>query len=154
MCTRVRNHQCEFIFKLKSVSFPQLVYTWPADKRLACWQSVLLGTASGHVNEPWECDHHVQANIRHVYLRTNVCQLNQSWKQYDNSNVYWTCIIVIADEWKTNLMSLAILFHFLCAQHIEHIRNEIKWQVTSSLSFILQLLAQHLWTFVRKFLYR
>jgi len=25
------------------------------------------------------------------------------------------CIIVIVEEWKTNLMSLAILFHFLCA---------------------------------------
>ena len=24
------------------------------------------------------------------------------------------CIIVIVEEWKTNLMSLAILFHFLC----------------------------------------
>ena len=28
------------------------------------------------------------------------------------------CIIVIVEEWKTNLMSLAILFHFLCAQHV------------------------------------
>ena len=25
------------------------------------------------------------------------------------------CIIVIVEEWKTNLISLAILFHFLCA---------------------------------------
>ena len=28
------------------------------------------------------------------------------------------CIIVIVEEWKTNLMSLAILFHFLCTQHV------------------------------------
>ena len=28
------------------------------------------------------------------------------------------CIIVIVEEWKTNLMSLAILFHFVCAQHV------------------------------------
>ena len=28
------------------------------------------------------------------------------------------CIIVIVEEWKTNLMSLAILFHFLSAQHV------------------------------------
>ena len=26
------------------------------------------------------------------------------------------------EEWKTNLMSLAILFHFLCAQHVSDIR--------------------------------
>ena len=28
------------------------------------------------------------------------------------------CIIAIVDKWKTNLMSLAILFHLLCAQHV------------------------------------
>ena len=33
------------------------------------------------------------------------------------------CIIVIVDEWKTNLMSLAILFHFLCAQHVSDINR-------------------------------
>ena len=31
------------------------------------------------------------------------------------------CIIVIVEEWKTNLMSLAILFPFLCAQHVSDI---------------------------------
>ena len=31
------------------------------------------------------------------------------------------CIVVIVEEWKTNLMSLAILFHFLCAQHVSNI---------------------------------
>ena len=31
------------------------------------------------------------------------------------------CIIAIVDEWKTNLMSLAILFHLLCAQHVSDI---------------------------------
>ena len=31
------------------------------------------------------------------------------------------CIIVIAEEWKTNLVSLAILFHFLFAQHVSDI---------------------------------
>ena len=28
------------------------------------------------------------------------------------------CVIAIVDEWKTNLMSLAILFHLLCTLHI------------------------------------
>ena len=31
------------------------------------------------------------------------------------------CNIAIVDEWKTSLMSLAILFHLLCAQHISDI---------------------------------
>ena len=35
------------------------------------------------------------------------------------------CIIVIVEEWKNNLMSLAILFHFLRAQHISDINISI-----------------------------
>jgi len=35
------------------------------------------------------------------------------------------CIIVIVEEQKTNLMSLATLFHFLCAQHISDINIPI-----------------------------
>ena len=35
------------------------------------------------------------------------------------------CIIVIVEEWKTNLMSLAILFHFLCAQHVPDINISV-----------------------------
>ena len=35
------------------------------------------------------------------------------------------CIIVIAEEQKTYLMSLAILFHFLCAQHVPDINISI-----------------------------
>src|SRR5215510_11029314 len=35
------------------------------------------------------------------------------------------CIIVIVEEGKTNLMSLAILFHLLCAQHVSDINIAI-----------------------------
>ena len=35
------------------------------------------------------------------------------------------CNIVIVEEQKTNLMSLAILFHFLCAQHVSDINISI-----------------------------
>ena len=35
------------------------------------------------------------------------------------------CIIVIVEEWKTKLISLAILFHFLCAQHVSDINISI-----------------------------
>ena len=35
------------------------------------------------------------------------------------------CIIAIVDEWKTNLMSLAISFHLLCAQHVSDINISI-----------------------------
>ena len=48
------------------------------------------------------------------------------------------CIIAIVDEWKTNLMSLAILFHLLCAQHVSDIKIYIFrslwlcWWITTS----------------------
>ena len=52
------------------------------------------------------------------------------------------CIVVIVEEWKTNLMSLAILFHFLCAQHVSDINISIIrslrlccWITTSVLLF-------------------
>ena len=48
------------------------------------------------------------------------------------------CIIVIVEERKTNLMSLAILFHLLCAQHVSDINISIFgslrlcWWITTS----------------------
>ena len=61
-----------------------------------------------------------------------------------------TCIIVIVEEWKTNLTSLAILFHFLCAQHVSDINISIirslrlcwwiiTWVVLFSVRFVLEL---------------
>ena len=35
------------------------------------------------------------------------------------------CIIEIVDEWKTDLMSIAILFQLLCAQHVSDINISI-----------------------------
>ena len=46
--------------------------------------------------------------------------------------------VVVVEEWKTNLMSLAILFHFLCAQHVSDINISIIrslrlcWWITTS----------------------
>ena len=52
------------------------------------------------------------------------------------------CIIAIVDEWKTNLMSLAILFHLLCAQPVSDINISIirslrlcSWITTSVVLF-------------------
>ena len=50
------------------------------------------------------------------------------------------CIIVIVEECKTNLMLLAILFHFLCAQHVSDINISIIrslrlcWRITTSVA--------------------
>ena len=48
------------------------------------------------------------------------------------------CFIVMVEEWKTNLMSLAILFQFLCTQHVSDINISIIrslrlcWWITTS----------------------
>ena len=49
----------------------------------------------------------------------------ESHKHFDCLMFIGPCIIVIAEEWKTNLMSLAILFHFLCVQHVSDINISI-----------------------------
>ena len=63
------------------------------------------------------------------------------------------CIILIVEEWKTNLTSLAILFHFLFAQHVSDINISIIrslrlcWWITISVVFfsvrcVLELLVR------------
>ena len=56
---------------------------------------------------------------------------------------YYLCknIYYLVDEWKTNLMSLAILFHLLCAQNVSDINISIFrslrlcWWITTSVVF-------------------
>ena len=63
------------------------------------------------------------------------------------------CIIVIVEEWKTNLLSLAILFQFLCAQRVSDINMPIFrslrlcWWITTSVGLfsvrcVLELLVR------------
>ena len=54
------------------------------------------------------------------------------WASYDRKRTtscslmfIGPCIIAVVEEWKTNLMSLAILFHLLCAQHVSDINISI-----------------------------
>ena len=72
-----------------------------------------------------------------------------TYKKYRHSNLIQTqqsnlmcigpCIIAIVDEWKTNL-SLVILFHLLCAQHVSDINISIFrslrlcWWITTSVA--------------------
>ena len=63
------------------------------------------------------------------------------------------CIIALVEEWKTNSMSLAILFHLLCAQHVSDINISIfrslrlSWWITTlvvlfSVRCVLELLVR------------
>jgi len=60
-------------------------------------------------------------------------------------------IFGLVDEWKTNLMSLAVLFHFLCTQHVSDINMSIIrslrlccW-VTTSVVLILVRCVLRIW---------
>ena len=61
------------------------------------------------------------------------------------------CIIVTVEEWKTNLMSLAILFHLLCAQHVSDINISIIrsfrlcWWITTSVVLFSVRCVLELW---------
>ena len=62
------------------------------------------------------------------------------------------CIVVIVEEWKTNLMSLSILFHFLCAQHFSDINISIIrslrlccWITTSVVLFSVRCVLEIWW---------
>ena len=70
------------------------------------------------------------------------------------------CIIAVVDKWKTNLMSLAILFHLLRAQHVSDISISIfrslrlcRWITASVVLFsvrcVLELLARAVFGGVR-----
>ena len=70
-------------------------------------------------------------------------QYVKRFTQHLTNNVYnlmfiGPCIIVIVHEWKTNLMTLAILFHLLCAQQVSDIKISIFrslrlcWWITTS----------------------
>ena len=61
------------------------------------------------------------------------------------------CIIVIVEEWNTNFMPLAILFHFLCAQHVSDINMSIIrslrlccWITTSVVLFSVRCVLEQL----------
>ena len=67
---------------------------------------------------------------------SDVCVTVHLW--YNSINNQMDATTIIFEEWKTNLMSLAILFHFLCAQHVSHINISIFrslrlcWWITKS----------------------
>ena len=80
------------------------------------------------------------------YLTKKIHKLLSRWQKQMFKSV---------EEWKTNLMSLAILFHLLCAQHVSDINISIFrslrlcWWITTSivlfsvrcvLEFLLQLI--------------
>ena len=62
-----------------------------------------------------------------VLLHKSIIQVTNFYVSIFNISLFMNlmfiglCIIVIVEEWKTNLMSLAILFRYSCAQHVSDI---------------------------------
>ena len=66
-------------------------------------------------------------NIRHGRRPTSIIEQLRFLSKLIRTNLMFIgpCIIAIVEEWKTNLMSLAILFHVLWAQHVSDINISI-----------------------------
>ena len=79
--------------------------------------------------------HHLQ---RHPKTRLCWSCFNNHFYHNNASQYTQDDINTLVEEWKTNLMSLAILFHFLCAQHVSDINISIIrslrlcWWITTS----------------------
>ena len=92
-----------FIFLFCSFSHPVYVcHCWFGNWPLGCWVSMLI---------------RIEFIFDIVSIFTCNWQLGLWVSTQINKN--------LVDEWKTNLMSLAILFHLLCAQHVSDINVSI-----------------------------
>ena len=60
-----------------------------------------------------------------IFLKETLVNYTDRMPVKKNLMFIGPCIIAIVDERKTNLMSLAILFHLLCAQHVSDINISI-----------------------------
>ena len=78
-----------------------------------------------HSNSLTVTIHQKTANI---FIKMTLAELQQpQWTKCNILHLTFIgpCLIVIAEEWKTNLMSLAILLYFLCTQHVSDINISI-----------------------------
>jgi hypothetical protein len=73
---------------------------------------------TGHMTGLWFL------SVRPLMLNTNEW-MNTCTREIVCVMFIGSCIVVIVEDWKTNLMLLAILFHFLCAQHVSDINISI-----------------------------
>ena len=78
------------------------------------------------------CDTSLTTYINsHIFRHQGTLLRESLWQMYVNKHANLNLmfiglyIIVIVEEQKTNLMSLAILFHCLCAQHVSDINISI-----------------------------
>ena len=90
------------------------------DHFLNCSQSLATSRWVAHVN------HHTihltsSAGSERLWRLCNLLAVTTRMTLENCVFIYEYDTLNIVEEWKTNLMSLAILFHFLCAQHVSDI---------------------------------
>ena len=117
--------------------------------------SLNISMCWGQLRCIWSCPlRHLPGNTRMGLW--NLSGWNNECRTGLNFHCYGFCIVefvMFVDEWKTNLMSLAIFFHLLCAQHVSDINISIFrslrlcWWITTSVVFfsvrcVLELLVR------------
>lgn len=86
--------------------------------------SVILATSLGMLQLTTRTQSQCQANIWHVYPSTNVCHINQLWKQYDNySCSFWYNAPVVAHKSNTPVTEMW-LYHLF--KNIPNMKQK-KW---------------------------
>ena len=96
----------------------------PLQQTLTAFQRCIKWRATSRAAVPTTTAPMSCHGIRGVVLRLTRSAKNQT-KTLVKLMFIGPCIIAIVDDWKTNLMSLAILFHLLCAQHVSDINISI-----------------------------
>ena len=104
-----RNEYCLFYINACSV------YCWSARSRSLMRSSIYLSMVTKSI---------IPAKIQQCRL-LDEHTFEHSWSFCMALMFIGPYTIAIVDEWKTSLMSLAILFHLLCAQHVSDINITI-----------------------------
>ena len=118
----------------------------------------MLLLREGQVGEDWEPPQKNECSsgkwedlIRKILPDVSVVTIQPDKVCFANLMFIGPCIIAIVDEWKTNLMSLAILFHLLCAQHVSDINIfifrslRLCWWITTSVVLFSVRCVLQLW---------
>ena len=67
----------------------------------------------------WWTKRHVSSDPKRPSVQYKLPPISVKWK------IPFVNLLILVEEWKINLVSLAILFHVLCAQHVSDINISI-----------------------------
>ena len=101
------------------ILYISLIFAYYMSFKYYCWKFVIL-YLSVTTADTW-----LEYFFKVLLLINFLCIFELLGTIVGNLMFIGPCVLVIVEEWKTSFMSLAILFHFLCAQHVSDINISI-----------------------------